>query len=45
LKTSGEMVLDQARERAYIFDHAWRQFKQKFYVVDLQGVDWVWRAA
>jgi len=40
LKTSGEMVLDQARERAYIFDHAWRQFKQKFYVVDLQGVDW-----
>ena len=40
LKTSGEMVLDQAKERAYIFDHAWRQFKQKFYVVDLQGVDW-----
>ena len=40
LKTSGEMVLDQAREREYIFEHAWRQFKEKFYVVDLQGVDW-----
>ncbi len=22
------------------FDHAWRQFKEKFYVADLQGVDW-----
>ena len=40
LKTNGEMVLDQVRERAYIFDHAWRQFKQKFYVVNLQGVNW-----
>ena len=40
VKTSGEMVLNQADERSYIFDHAWRQFKEKFYVVDLQGVDW-----
>ena len=40
IKTGGEMVLKQDEERAYIFDHAWRQFKEKFYVADLQGVDW-----
>ena len=40
LKTSGEMMLKPAEERNYIFDHAWRQFKEKFYVVDMQGVDW-----
>ena len=40
LKVSGEMRLRQADERAYIFDHSWRQFKEKFYVVDMQGVDW-----
>jgi Tol biopolymer transport system component/C-terminal processing protease CtpA/Prc len=40
LKTGGEMVLRQGDERRYIFDHAWRQFKEKFYVADLQGVDW-----
>ncbi len=36
----GEMVLDRAGERSYIFDHSWRQLKEKFYVVDLNGVDW-----
>ncbi|MCX6922081.1 MAG: S41 family peptidase [Verrucomicrobia bacterium] len=40
LKTDGEVELKQAEERQYIFDHAWRQFKEKFYVADLQGVDW-----
>jgi len=40
LKTSGEMMLKPAEERAYIFDHAWRQFREKFYVEDLHGVDW-----
>jgi hypothetical protein len=40
LKTNGEMVLKAADERSYIFEHMWRQFKQKFYVADLQGVDW-----
>ncbi len=40
LKTSGEMVLRQADERDYIFAHSWRQLRDKFYVVDLQGVDW-----
>ncbi len=40
VKTGGEMILNEAAERAYIFDHAWRQFKEKFYVPDLHGVDW-----
>lgn len=29
-----------AAEREYIFDHAWRQVKDKFYDVNLHGVDW-----
>jgi tricorn protease len=37
---SGEMLLNDAGEKAYIFDHAWRQIKEKFYVVNLNGVDW-----
>ncbi len=40
LKTSGEMLLKPAEERNYIFDHAWRQFREKFYVEDMHGVDW-----
>jgi Tol biopolymer transport system component len=40
LKMGDEMILDQAGERSYIFDHAWRQFKGKFYVPDLHQVDW-----
>ncbi|MCA1759533.1 MAG: peptidase S41, partial [Bacteroidales bacterium] len=38
--TSGEMVLQTDRERSYIFEHCWRQVREKFYVEDLQGVDW-----
>ena len=37
---SGEMVLNERAERAYLFEHIWRQVKKKFYRVDLQGVDW-----
>lgn len=40
LKTSGEMNLQTAQERDYIFEHCWRQVLEKFYVVDMQGVDW-----
>lgn len=40
ISTKGEMVLDAAAEREYIFDHAWRQVREKFYVEDLQGVNW-----
>ncbi len=40
LVVAGELVNDPRAERAYIFEHAWRQVVKKFYVVDLQGVDW-----
>lgn len=40
VKTSGEMNLQADREREYIFDHCWRQVREKFYVEDMQGVDW-----
>ncbi len=36
----GEMALDQTAEKAYMFDHMWRQIKQKFLVADLYGADW-----
>lgn len=29
-----------AQEREYIFDHTWKQVKDKFYDVNLHGVDW-----
>ncbi len=37
---SGEMVLNAAAERAYIFEHAWRQVKEKFYDPKIHGIDW-----
>jgi Tol biopolymer transport system component len=37
---NGEMVLQAAAERQYIFDHAWRQVKKKFYDPKMQGVNW-----
>jgi Tol biopolymer transport system component len=37
---NGEMRLNESAERAYIFEHVWRQAKKKFYREDLHGVDW-----
>jgi len=37
---SSEMNLNLVKERAYMFEHAWRQIKKKFYVSNLHGVDW-----
>ncbi len=37
---SSEMNLNEDAERAYMFNHAWRQLREKFYVKDLHGVDW-----
>lgn len=37
---NGEMLLNEAAERTYLFEHVWRQVLKKFYRVDLQGVDW-----
>ncbi|MBI5915572.1 MAG: PD40 domain-containing protein, partial [Bacteroidetes bacterium] len=36
----GEMVLSEAVERQYLFEHAWRQVEKKFYKIDLQGTEW-----
>ncbi len=32
--------LDGVAERADIFEHIWRQVREKFYVKDMNGVDW-----
>jgi tricorn protease len=37
---NGEMVLKATEERAYIFDHTWRQVASKFYDPKLGGVNW-----
>lgn len=37
---NGEMVLKADQERAYIFDHAWRQVTKKFYDPKIHGIDW-----
>ncbi|MFB3855232.1 MAG: S41 family peptidase [Vicinamibacterales bacterium] len=36
----GEMVLDTAGERAFMFEHVWRRTKQTFYTAGYHGVDW-----
>lgn len=40
INIAAEMVLDAAKERAYIFDHCWRQVKEKFYDPTIHGIDW-----
>ena len=37
---SGDYEFKPQEERAYIFEHCWKQVKEKFYVEDLHGVDW-----
>ena len=36
----GEFEYFPDKEREYIFDHCWRQVKEKWYVEDMHGVDW-----
>ena len=38
---NGEMVLTEVEERAYLFEHVWRQVQEKFYKVDLHEVTWI----
>ncbi len=35
-----EMILNEAEERSYLFDHIWRQVDKKFYKKDLHEVSW-----
>jgi Tol biopolymer transport system component/C-terminal processing protease CtpA/Prc len=37
---AAEMTIDGPAERAYMFEHAWRQVRRKFYDPALHGVDW-----
>jgi len=37
---AAEMTIDRPAERAYMFEHAWRQVRRKFYDPKLHGVDW-----
>jgi tricorn protease len=37
---NGEMVLDAAGERSYIFEHCWRQVQKKFYDPKIHGINW-----
>lgn len=37
---STKMTLNPAAERAYMFEHAWRQVREKFYKPDLHGAPW-----
>lgn len=37
---AAEMALDLPSERAYLFEHVWRQVREKFYDTDLHGTDW-----
>ncbi len=40
LEFNAEMTLDRSAERAYLFEHVWRQTREKLYVKDMGGVDW-----
>ena len=40
VKIQARLELKAAAERAYMFEHAWRQTLKKFYVETLHGVDW-----
>lgn len=40
VKFDAEKDIDGAAERKYLFEHIWRQIKEKFYVADMHGVAW-----
>jgi tricorn protease len=40
ININGEITLNTVGERAYIYEHVWRQVKQKFYDPKLHNVDW-----
>ena len=40
IRYTARMELDRPAERRYLFEHVWRQVKDKFYRADLHGVDW-----
>lgn len=41
IEIDAEMYSNAAAIRSYMFEHAWRQVREKFYLEDLHGVDWL----
>jgi Tol biopolymer transport system component/C-terminal processing protease CtpA/Prc len=37
---NGEMTLNVAAERAFMFEHVWRRTKETFYTAGYHGIDW-----
>ncbi len=37
---SGEMTLDVAAERSFMFEHVWRRTKETFYTRTMHGINW-----
>ncbi|WP_028296577.1 S41 family peptidase [Olivibacter sitiensis] len=40
ISSKTELALDAAKEREYIFNHAWLQVKKKFYDPTIRNMDW-----
>lgn len=40
IKIKGELMVDVAAERQFMFDHVWRRTKDTFYTASMHGVDW-----
>ncbi len=40
VKINGEMNLDVAAERRFMFEHVWRRTKKTFYTASFHGVNW-----
>ena len=40
ISVRGDLVMDLAAEREYMFDHVYRQEKERFYNKAMHGVDW-----
>ncbi|TAF29714.1 MAG: peptidase S41 [Runella slithyformis] len=40
ISTNGDMNLDVAAERAFMFEHVWRRTKKTFYTATFHGIDW-----
>ncbi len=40
VKFTAELTIDRPAEWAQMFEHAWRQTREKLYVADMGGVDW-----
>lgn len=40
IEIDAETYVDAHQQRVYMFEHAWRQVREKFYLENLHGVDW-----